>query len=1058
MIAHHALAIIWLALVGVTYSRLLKRQDGFDNNRNSSNNLNKNTKFRTFTIASGLCLLLAALIFWLSAFSAYSNWFVPTVYPVLDWLRIALVIAGGTLIIWAFIQKLETDVVPADKGAQIPGESGSGLQSASATSAVNDIPQTSLASLNALRVSLSQPYPFAELARAALTGVSEVAGVAAGALYVHNESTHEMTLVASQGLSPAQERAFERLSLGASVLSEVFAEGETLISSSFSSGVSAISGDIGSIPGPYSLLTPIFRNNQPLGLVVLFSTAEPQLSKSQIVTLAQMSDIVADKFVNVKLRGELARAEKRSAEREESRKRLTQVFQRAFEALSGSSLGNSAELEAMCQVLVGIGGADAVALVELDEAGAILRFAATSNDFPSTTDGFERATIQALKRQSLVLLSREKRETASGGDSSAEREPMALVAPLGSSHAEAGSSRGSRNGILFWNSYGRFYLGAEELHEFQDWLRPLTLALGGILRNRISGAAAGMLEIVRELLQPVAGPDTEKTRMKLFLASIRRVLGLQETALVFKRSSNGQLRPMMSFGVAYEDVAQLVILAGEGSLGRCAALGNSVIEEGSVCLARSTEEYDMLNRDVFGDGFARMGPVGSLLIAPITVNGATRFVLQFFFADAEIARNSAKVILPLCQLMALVISVEELQVERGADVVASAGVAGVGGAVTDIVNDINNDLLTIIGNCQLAAEDPNLSGGLDKLLQLVIDRAEHSAKLMQSGVELSDRKVDSEDGNTATLNMTKSESSATSKIDSSVSLTEELREFAAQRVVGGQILLTEGKAREVECLLDGDFRLGIDSGKATTLIEKLCHGLSALADEREIVTVSVYDDRGYSYLDISRRWRNLPLTDRIGSYARFGAPAEGIFDISAATVQALSEIGVEIALDRRSNRPAYVTLRNRIDVDSRREMNRDASKGAITKDVPRILAIDDQTMILDLLGAMCDSLGYQIDTFDSPERAIAAFERGVHDVVITDVAMPGIDGWEVAEAIKKLRPETYLIFITGWEEGLSAERLRDCGVNHVLKKPFRLEQLTESLLQAERLSKPTATT
>ena len=60
-------------------------------------------------------------------------------------------------------------------------------------------------------------------------------------------------------------------------------------------------------------------------------------------------------------------------------------------------------------------------------------------------------------------------------------------------------------------------------------------------------------------------------------------------------------------------------------------------------------------------------------------------------------------------------------------------------------------------------------------------------------------------------------------------------------------------------------------------------------------------------------------------------------------------------------------------------------------------------------------------------------------------------GLDVARSVKRLRPETRVVLITGWGHLLDPERLRDSGVDFMLVKPFRLERLLEVLGDALRL-------
>ena len=70
------------------------------------------------------------------------------------------------------------------------------------------------------------------------------------------------------------------------------------------------------------------------------------------------------------------------------------------------------------------------------------------------------------------------------------------------------------------------------------------------------------------------------------------------------------------------------------------------------------------------------------------------------------------------------------------------------------------------------------------------------------------------------------------------------------------------------------------------------------------------------------------------------------------------------------------------------------------------------------------------------------------DIVLTDLAMPGMSGLEVARRIRQLHPHTPIVLVTGWEVNISRAELEAAGITEVLYKPFRIEQLTEIIQSA----------
>jgi CheY-like chemotaxis protein len=117
----------------------------------------------------------------------------------------------------------------------------------------------------------------------------------------------------------------------------------------------------------------------------------------------------------------------------------------------------------------------------------------------------------------------------------------------------------------------------------------------------------------------------------------------------------------------------------------------------------------------------------------------------------------------------------------------------------------------------------------------------------------------------------------------------------------------------------------------------------------------------------------------------------------------------------------------------------------------KILAIDDQEIIRDLLVNMFGSAGHKVTTAERGEEGIAKFKIQRFDLVVTDLSMPDLSGWEVAREVKKLRPEMPVVLITGWGQNLDEEKLKTSGVDRVVTKPFRIEQLMKTV--EELLSK-----
>ncbi|HEU4334050.1 MAG TPA: response regulator, partial [Candidatus Eisenbacteria bacterium] len=88
-------------------------------------------------------------------------------------------------------------------------------------------------------------------------------------------------------------------------------------------------------------------------------------------------------------------------------------------------------------------------------------------------------------------------------------------------------------------------------------------------------------------------------------------------------------------------------------------------------------------------------------------------------------------------------------------------------------------------------------------------------------------------------------------------------------------------------------------------------------------------------------------------------------------------------------------------------------------------------------------------TASSGSEGVARFREGRYDVVLTDLGMADVSGWEVARTVRKEgRPGTVLGLVTGWGATISEEMVTAHGVNFVVSKPFDLEDLVSRVNRA----------
>ncbi|WP_347274573.1 response regulator [Candidatus Kuenenia sp.] len=108
----------------------------------------------------------------------------------------------------------------------------------------------------------------------------------------------------------------------------------------------------------------------------------------------------------------------------------------------------------------------------------------------------------------------------------------------------------------------------------------------------------------------------------------------------------------------------------------------------------------------------------------------------------------------------------------------------------------------------------------------------------------------------------------------------------------------------------------------------------------------------------------------------------------------------------------------------------------ILNKTPRILIVDDETMITNLFEISLNDEGFHAETANCGRDALEMFKRCDYDVVVTDIMMPDISGVNLVGEIKKIKPETVVIVITGYPSVDTATEFIRLGAHDYLAKPL----------------------
>src|SRR4051812_15594808 len=111
----------------------------------------------------------------------------------------------------------------------------------------------------------------------------------------------------------------------------------------------------------------------------------------------------------------------------------------------------------------------------------------------------------------------------------------------------------------------------------------------------------------------------------------------------------------------------------------------------------------------------------------------------------------------------------------------------------------------------------------------------------------------------------------------------------------------------------------------------------------------------------------------------------------------------------------------------------------------RILVVDDEPYVCDAVKMMLSFDGHEVETASNGKQALAMFEDGKYDLIITDFSMPSMKGDELAAAIKAIAPTQPVVMITAYAEMLQGSDNPLTGVDFIISKPFLLDNLREAI-------------
>ena len=115
----------------------------------------------------------------------------------------------------------------------------------------------------------------------------------------------------------------------------------------------------------------------------------------------------------------------------------------------------------------------------------------------------------------------------------------------------------------------------------------------------------------------------------------------------------------------------------------------------------------------------------------------------------------------------------------------------------------------------------------------------------------------------------------------------------------------------------------------------------------------------------------------------------------------------------------------------------------------KIMIVDDEPDVTGTFKVGLEESGFKVETFNDPEMALSNFKPGKYDILLLDIKMPKMNGFELYEKIRKIDGDvkTKVCFITAYEVYYQSlrEQFPDTKIECYIKKPIQIKELSERL-------------
>jgi signal transduction histidine kinase len=496
---------------------------------------------------------------------------------------------------------------------------------------------------------------------------------------------------------------------------------------------------------------------------------------------------------------------------------------------------------------------------------------------------------------------------------------------------------------------------------------------------------------------------------------------------------NGELRIVAARGLPDEVVRNTRVKVGEGVVGRVIQTGKAVLAGDGDTPAEGQGSVPDVPGPYLSVPIVLSMPIKSAAGVIGAVNVTARESGRSFVEEdvqflAGLAGQLAVAVERAGHFDLLQKAMEELQ-QAQEHLIASTRLKALGELAAGVAHDFNNNLNALLGNTQLARRalerqptDAEAARGYLETAEKIARQAAMTVKRIQdSSRAYHSQRLEATD------------------INESVRLAVELTrmKWKEECEVLGRPVVVEQDLAEVPSIMADQQEL------AQVFSNLILNSIDAMPIGGEIVfRTRLIDGSVEAQVEDTGEGMTPDVQDRI--FEPFFTTKEGGQGLGLSVARGIvGRMGGTIEVQSEPEKGTRFTLRFTPSAAHRAPPPAPASAPSSTGPSVRILFVEDEKQNRDVYAAILAQEGHQAFFAANGDEALRLLHEQDVDLMITDLSMPGMSGWELVAAVRVVRPGLPIAIVSGWGAQLDEQRLKEAGVLRVLGKPVGIDELLE---------------